>query len=126
MGAVVGVPAKVCIHLGATRVRFCGCFASVGIPVCFWYGLEGEWHAMVMERLGHSLEYLFNASQRVFSLPTVLQLGIQMVRLSNRPTGHRPCHLLSNGIFDNSYISPGVYSGAVASPSPASQVFLLS
>ncbi|CDJ29534.1 uncharacterized protein EMH_0050490 [Eimeria mitis] len=51
---------------------------GVGIPVCFWYGLEGEWHAMVMERLGHSLEYLFNASQRVFSLPTVLQLGIQM------------------------------------------------
>ncbi|CDJ58531.1 Casein kinase one (CK1), putative [Eimeria maxima] len=52
---------------------------GVGIPVCFWYGLEGEWHAMVMERLGHSLEYLFNASQRVFSLPTVLQLGIQML-----------------------------------------------
>ncbi|CDI73951.1 Casein kinase one (CK1), putative [Eimeria praecox] len=54
---------------------------GVGIPVCFWYGLEGEWHAMVMERLGHSLEYLFNASQRVFSLSTVLQLGIQMVCL---------------------------------------------
>lgn len=34
---------------------------------------------MVMERLGHSLEDLFNACQRVFSLPTVLQLGIQMV-----------------------------------------------
>ncbi|OEH75049.1 casein kinase [Cyclospora cayetanensis] len=52
---------------------------GVGIPVCYWYGLEGEWHVMVMERLGHSLEYLFNASQRVFSLPTVLQLGIQML-----------------------------------------------
>lgn len=56
--------------------------ASVGIPACYWYGLEGEWHAMVMERLGHSLEDLFNACQRVFSLSTVLQLGIQMVRCS--------------------------------------------
>ncbi|KAL8452682.1 hypothetical protein Emed_001246 [Eimeria media] len=52
---------------------------GVGIPACYWYGLEGEWHAMVMERLGHSLEDLFNACQRVFSLSTVLQLGIQML-----------------------------------------------
>lgn len=52
---------------------------GIGIPACYWYGLEGEWHAMVMERLGHSLEDLFNACQRVFSLSTVLQLGIQML-----------------------------------------------
>lgn len=97
------------IHPGGVHGRLCGCcVVSVGIPVCFWYGLEGEWHAMVMERLGHSLEYLFNASQRVFSLPTVLQLGIQMVRLPSfspptpaSPTGHWQGHLGSSGLFGN-------------------------
>lgn len=56
---------------------------AVGVPVCYYYGDEGEWHVMVIDRLGHSLEDLFNLCKRRFSVETVLHLGIQMVRQVN-------------------------------------------
>ncbi|CBZ55967.1 putative Casein kinase one (CK1) [Neospora caninum Liverpool] len=52
---------------------------GVGVPVCYHYGDEGEWHVMVIDRLGHSLEDLFNLCKRSFSVETVLHLGIQML-----------------------------------------------
>ncbi|KEP65598.1 UNVERIFIED_CONTAM: casein kinase I [Hammondia hammondi] len=52
---------------------------GVGVPVCYHYGDEGEWHVMVIDRLGHSLEDLFNLCKRNFSVETVLHLGIQML-----------------------------------------------
>ncbi|PHJ18680.1 casein kinase i [Cystoisospora suis] len=52
---------------------------GVGVPVCYYYGDEGEWHVMVIDRLGHSLEDLFNLCKRRFSVETVLHLGIQML-----------------------------------------------
>ncbi|PFH38206.1 casein kinase I [Besnoitia besnoiti] len=52
---------------------------GVGVPVCYYYGDEGDWHVMVIDRLGHSLEDLFNLCKRRFSVETVLHLGIQML-----------------------------------------------
>ena len=53
---------------------------GVGIPLIRWYGATGnDYHALVMERLGPSLETLFNFCNRKFSLKTVLLLADQLV-----------------------------------------------
>jgi serine/threonine protein kinase len=52
---------------------------SVGIPSIKWYGVEGDYNVMVMDLLGKSIEELFVACQRVFSLKTVLMLADQMI-----------------------------------------------
>eukprot|EP00667_Euglena_gracilis_P026001 EG_transcript_30913 len=52
---------------------------ALGIPRLLWYGIEGEYYAMVMEMLDWSLEHLFNYCGRTFTLKTVLMLGEQLV-----------------------------------------------
>jgi serine/threonine protein kinase len=52
---------------------------GVGIPRIDWYGVEGDYNVMVMELLGKSVEDLFVAAQRQFSLKTVLMLADQMI-----------------------------------------------
>lgn len=45
-----------------------------------YYGQEGSYNCLVMELLGHSLEYLFDCCSRRYSVQTVALLAIQMVR----------------------------------------------
>jgi len=50
-----------------------------GIPNVDWFGIEGDYKALIMELLGHSLEDLFQFCSRKFTLKTVCMLADQMI-----------------------------------------------
>lgn len=50
------------------------------IPRVYWYGMHGNYHVMVMEYLGRSLEFLFsNICRGKFSFKTTIMIGIQLL-----------------------------------------------
>lgn len=53
---------------------------GIGIPTMHWCGVDGKYNVLVLQLLGKSLEDMFEASQRRFSLKTVLMLADQMLR----------------------------------------------
>ncbi|KAG1740802.1 kinase-like domain-containing protein [Suillus paluster] len=56
-----------------------GSYGGVGIPCALWFGRESTYHALVLGLLGPSLQDLFLAHDRKFSLHTVVNLGIQLL-----------------------------------------------
>ena len=54
---------------------------GVGVPKIFWFGKEAQYNILVMEKLGSSLEDLFQASRCQLSLKTVLMIVEQTLTL---------------------------------------------
>ena len=50
-------------------------FITAGIPSIHWFGVEGDYNAMVMDLLGPSLEDLFNYCKRKFTVKTTMMLA---------------------------------------------------
>lgn len=54
--------------------------SAPGVPKLIYYGQDGHYNVLVIERLGHSLEHLFRYCGHKFSLKTVLLLADQMLQ----------------------------------------------
>lgn len=56
------------------------CFLYLeGVPKLYDYGYEGDKLFMVIDLLDHSLEDLFQAKGKKFTLSTVLKIGLQII-----------------------------------------------
>lgn len=53
---------------------------AVGFPTVKWSGVEGDYNVLIMDRLGKSLEELFNECGRTFTLKTVLMIADQLLQ----------------------------------------------
>lgn len=54
---------------------FLNIWSLAGIPAIHWFGVEGDYNAMVMDLLGPSLEDLFNYCKRKFTVKTTMMLA---------------------------------------------------
>ena len=52
---------------------------GAGFPALRWSGIEGDYNILVLDRLGHNLETLFQRCHRRFSTKTVCMLADQMI-----------------------------------------------
>jgi hypothetical protein len=56
---------------------------GTGIASVHWFGVECSYQALVLDRLGLSLQDLFQRSNSKFTLKTVLLLADQMVQVKS-------------------------------------------
>ena len=84
---------------------------GAGIPAVHWYGEEGDYRVLVMDRLGKSLEQLFTQCGRKFSLKTVLLLADQM--LSRIEYIHRKQFVHRDIKPDNFLVGQGPFENVV-------------
>ena len=49
------------------------------VPNTHWFGIEGEYSCLVMELLGPNLEQLFNFCDNQFTIPTTINIGLQIL-----------------------------------------------
>jgi casein kinase I homolog HRR25 len=54
---------------------------GTGFPSVRYFAVSEIYNVMIMDLLGQSLEMLFNACSRKFTLKTILMLAIQLVNL---------------------------------------------
>lgn len=54
-----------------------------GIAKLFWSGIQGDYHVLVMELIGPSLDQLFKICQERFTLSTVALIGKQILKIIN-------------------------------------------
>ncbi|MCH9716733.1 MAG: casein kinase 1 family protein [Gammaproteobacteria bacterium] len=52
-----------------------------GVPRVYYFGQEGDFHVLVMDLLGPSLEDRFNRCNRMFNLSTVALLAVNTLRI---------------------------------------------
>jgi casein kinase 1 len=63
-----------------------------GVPKLIYYGTDGQYNVLVIQRLGHSLEHLFRYCGHRFSLKTVLLLADQMLQRLETLHNNRVIH----------------------------------
>jgi hypothetical protein len=74
---------------------------GMGVPRVHWFGTEGGFNAMVIDRLGPSLEDLFVRCHFQFTVQTVLLLAHQLVSESWSITHHCTNIVISRSVACN-------------------------
>jgi len=85
-----------------------GMSRGVGVPQAIWCGSNSNVHIMVMDLLGDSLETLYNACGRKFSLKTITMLAIQLL---HRIEHHHNNHFLHRDIKPDNFLLGPPLSG---------------
>ena len=72
--------------------------SAVGIPKLYWYGIEGDYYAMVLEMLDWSLEHLFNYCGRRCVPPPMPEPVSRNTAISICAVAHTNAHTTSGAL----------------------------